>query len=204
MKIKLIVAGLSFAFASLAAHATTVDFRTLSPGTAVTNQYSDFTASLSGGNASGAPTIASYTRGPAYMVGGLSNSPTAGAYPTAQFLNIKFTSAVDALSFHFDNEGYNGDNAWFTYDAANVLLETGALNTTNLISMSKFGGKGISMISFSNGMSSANGWDNWTQALSVLNYNLAPLRSDVPEPASLMLIGAGIAGLAAARRRKPA
>jgi hypothetical protein len=204
MKIKIIAAGLSFAFASLAAHATTIDFRTLTPGTAVTNQYPDFTASLSGGNASGAPTIASYTYGTGYMYGGLSNSPTAGEYPTAQFLNITFTSAVDALSFHFDNEGYNGANAWFTYDAANVLLETGALDTWDLISASKFGAKGVSMISFSNGMSAANGWDNWTQALSVLNYNLAPVRNDVPEPASLMLIGAGIAGLAAARRRKPA
>jgi hypothetical protein len=196
MKIKLVVASLFFAVASLSAHATTVDFRTLAVGTAVTNQYQDFTASLSGGNASGAPTIAYYTD-PTSIAGGLSNSPTNGQYPTAQFINIKFTSAVDALSFNFDNEGYN---AWFTYDANNQLLETGALATRDLITALQFGTGGISSISFSNGFATGEG--NWTQALSILNYNFAPIQADVPEPASTMLLGLGLAGLAAARRRK--
>ena len=199
MKIKLVVASLFLAVASLSAHATTVDFRTLAVGTAVTNQYQDFTASLSGGNASGAPTIAYYTN-PDFITGGLSNSPTDGEYPTAQFINIKFTSAVDALSFNFDNEGYNGLNAWFTYDANNQLLETGALATRDLITALQFGTGGISSISFSNGFATGEG--NWTQALSILNYNLAPIQADVPEPASTMLLGLGLAGLAAARRRK--
>lgn len=199
MKMNMIVASLFLAATSLSAQATTIDFRTLTPGTAVTNQYGDFTASLSGGNAAGAPTIAYYNW---YDRGGLSNSPTSGNYPTAQFLNIKFTSSVDALSFQFDNEGYNGHNAWFTYDANNNLLETGALNTFDVIAATQFGTGGISSISFSNGMSAANGYDNWTQALSVLNYNVAPVHGDVPEPASLMLLGAGIAGLVAARRRQ--
>ena len=199
MKIKLVVASLFLAVASLSAHATTVDFRTLAVGTAVMNQYQDFTASLSGGNASGAPTIAYYTN-PDFITGGLSNSPTDGEYPTAQFINIKFTSAVDALSFNFDNEGYNGRNAWFTYDANNQLLETGALATRDLITALQFGTGGISSISLSNGFATGEG--DWTQALSILNYNLAPIQADVPEPASTMLLGLGLAGLAAARRRK--
>lgn len=192
MKIKTIVSTLCLAVAALNAQATTIDFRLLPVGTAVTNQYADFTASLSGGNASGAPTIAYYNWS---GMGGLSNTPTSGYYPTAQRLNINFTTPVDQLSFIFDNEGYNGSNAWFTYDANNVMLETGALNTYSLITATQFGSGGVSAISFSNGVSY-----NWTQALSVLNYNMAP--ADVPEPGSIMIIGAGLIGLAVARRRR--
>jgi len=195
MAIKSIVAGLFLAAASLGiAHATTVDFRTLPSGTVVTNQYGDFTASLSGGNASGDPTIA-------YYGAGLSNSPTAGTYPTAQFLNIKFISAVDALSFIFNDEDYNGGNEWTTYDANNNVLESGILDDAGTITVSatQFGNNGISMISFDNGF--VTGQSNWTQALSVLNYNLAP-QGAVPEPASFLLLGAGIVGFAASRRRR--
>lgn len=149
MKIKSIVASLFLAAASLSAQATTIDFRNLPASTPVTDQYEDFTASLSGGNASGAPVIDSYR-------GGLSNSPTS-YYPTAQFLNIEFSSAVDQLSFIFQTHGFNGRHAWFTYDANNQLLETGALSTGNLISASQFGSSGISTVSFSNGYATGQG-----------------------------------------------
>jgi hypothetical protein len=203
MHIKSCFAGLLLATANLGAQATTVDFRTLAPGTSVTNQYADFTASLSGGNASGDPTIAYYTYGTGYDFGGLSNSPTSGYFPTAEYLNITFTSAVDALSFNFYTGAYNGANAWFTYDAGHRLLETGALTGFPLVTASKFGSHGISTISFSNGMDGLN--QDWTQSLAVLNYHVASRSGDVPEPASLVLVGAGLAGLASLRRRrKPA
>ena len=161
-----------------------IDFTKLAPGTTVTNQYTDVTFSLAGGNASGNPTIA-------YYGAGLSNSPTAGRYPTAEFLIAKFAAPVSRVSFTFDNEGFNGGNRYELEDARGKILTSGFLSghTYDLSSYTN-----VSEIIWDNGEGA--GQCSWTQALSTLNYT-------VPEPASLTLLGLGVFGTGAiARRRK--
>ena len=172
--------------AATSAHAgnISIDFTKLASGTAITNQYTDVTFSLSGGNASGKPTIASYGAG-------LSNSPTAGSYPTAEFLIAEFAAPVSGVSFTFNNEGFNGGNRYVLEDTKGNILTSGFLSgyTYNLSSYSN-----VSEIIWDNGYST--GRYSWTQALSTLNYT-------VPEPASLTLLGLGMFGTGViARRRK--
>jgi hypothetical protein len=85
---------------------------------------------------------------------------------------------------------------------ASLFLAIASLSATYALTVVRqFGIGGIGSISFSNGF--ADGESGWTQALAILNYNRAPVRADVPEPVSVMLLGVGLAGLWAARRRKP-
>jgi hypothetical protein len=190
MKLTKILAGavIAASITTTAAQATTVsiDFTALASGTTVTNQYANVTFSLAGGLASGAPQIAYYGEG-------LSNSPTAGEYPTADSLVATFTTPVSGVSFSFNNEGYNGANNYRVYSPTAVLLTSGALDGNGRVFYA-LAESNIGSIVWSNGLGTSG---NWTQALSTLSFN-----TGVPEPTSwaLMIGGFGLVGAAMRRR----
>ena len=167
-----------------------IDFTALPSGTQVTDQYPDVTFSLYGGNASGAPEVASYGDG-------LSNTPTSGNYPTAERLVATFTTPVTGVQFVFNNEDDNGGNYYQALDQSSNVLASGALtgNGTN-VSYDLSSVTGISTIFWDNGYPTyAN---NWTQALGSITYSVAA----VPEPATITLLAAGLAALGTSRRKR--
>jgi hypothetical protein len=156
---------------------------------------SDLAFSLSGGADTGSAQIAYYTG--EFGGGGLSNSNNCGEYPTANELVATFTTPVSDVEFTFDDEGYNGGNSYYAYDASGALLTSGALDPLDpiepLYDLSAF--PGIKTLVWANGCPTF--CSNWTQALKTLTYS-----TTVPEPATLALLGAGLAGLGVTRRRR--
>jgi hypothetical protein len=102
------------------AQAGTVDFSGLANSTAVTNQYPGVVFSLQGGpDSAGPPTIWNWESS-----GGALGNSTTYDYPTANILDIAFTSPVFALSFTFDNEGDNGLTYYTAYDSSHNVVST--------------------------------------------------------------------------------
>jgi len=123
------------------AHASTIFFGDLANGTPVTNQYAGVVFSLMGlPDSGGPPTINTYSAGT-----GLANS-TNPDYPTANILDMAFTSPVSDVSFTFDN--YNnsslGDATTFTAYAGSMVVDTGSLqNVSGAFQLVTVTGSGI-------------------------------------------------------------
>src|SRR5271169_1322770 len=100
--------------AATSANAGTLNFSALTTGTVVNTQFPGIVFSLEGAGpvTSGSPVVDD-------GLGGLMNSPAATEesidYPTAEILDIAFTTPVDAVSFTFNNYGDNGTSAFTAY-----------------------------------------------------------------------------------------
>jgi len=184
-----ILAFAGFVAASAIAQAETIDFSGLANGTAVTNEYAGVVFSLVGGpDSSGPPTTNAY-----YGEEGLANS-TNPDYPTANILNMAFTSPVSGVSFTIDNYGDNGTTF---YDASNGSTANIAGDSSGFTLVS-VAGSGITNLQINNGFSSDESWYFAIQQLS-----FTPSGSiETPEPGSFVLFGSGVLGMAGMLRRK--
>ena len=152
----------------------TYDFSAGVDGTPVTNQYAGIVFSLSGGPADD-------TQPPILANGGLANTPD-GNYPTANFLVAAFTSPVSGLAFVFNNEGDNGGNTYFVYDALNNLLASAPLTGDGSeISYDLSGLNNVSRIEWDNGQ---NGQGNWTMHLTSITFDAAAQGAPELSPSS--------------------
>jgi hypothetical protein len=192
LKTTVVIAGLTCAAliaASSLANATTINFSGLANGTAVTTQYAGVVFSLQGlPDAAGAPTTNNYSGE------GLSNSNNPD-YPTANILNIAFTSPVTNVSFTFDNNGSNA-TTYDAYNASNAIVGSGSLQNDNSFStVITVAGSGIRDLQIDNNAGDAS----WYFAIQELTFSAS---AAVPEPASMALLGVGILGTGVFGRRR--
>ncbi|NHQ87433.1 PEP-CTERM sorting domain-containing protein [Iodobacter sp. HSC-16F04] len=192
MKLKTITHSILFASAivfssSSFAAVIDVDFNSYAAGTQISNQIDGVTFAVLGGPGPSGAAVINH--------GGLTNS-TVGNYPTGSILELKFTGLANLVNFTFNNYGNpstgRGATFYTAYDALGSVLETGNVGGGGSFSLAS---AGITDLRFNN---NTNGSENWIFALNTLKANVSP----VPEPETYALMGLGLVGLFAARRRK--
>ena len=172
------------------ASATVIDFSGLANGTYVTTQYPGVVFSLQGQPDSSGPPMTWSWGGEA-----LGNS-TNYDYPTANILDLAFTTPVSGLSFTFDNQGTSADTTYTAFDGHGGVVATGDLQfvgpypTFELVTVP---GSGIADLQINNNQ----GDSDWYFDIQQVSFT----PSAVPVPGALLLFGPGLAGLAVIRRR---
>ena len=209
-----LAAGVGLAAQSQAA-TYTIDFDTLpgggalADGSVLSDQYSAWGVTFSGFE-NGSPveqplatTAFSFENGGAPVAGNvLENRDVNNS--RADVIRIEFASGVSGIEFDFIPFGFRGPDTQFkAYDAADNLL----LSTTA-------GGPASSDVNFHyTGLSGLSGVarldilqpnDFWVWGLDNFRFTGSAGPASVPEPGTLALLGIGLAGLGALRRRKSA
>jgi hypothetical protein len=197
---KLILKSIAALMASLfigAANATVINFDDLSGPVVLGEQYASLGVHFS-----------AYENGSA--VGALAGNSLSGTYHTpdnvwsncvgsicgsrADVLRIDFDSAVSDLSWWTDTAGtFGGDMHFNAYGSDDSLLESIIATATveGTYALSAFSVSGISYVEL------LQPTDDWGYYIDTLSFT-----ASVPEPSVLFLMGAGLAGIGLARRRK--
>lgn len=197
-----VVLGLAVTLSS-AAHASVLDFNfnSFARSAAVTTQIGGVAFSLLGGpGPTTAATIGNSQNG--YNL--LTNSVTAGGYPTANILQVTFDNLVNGLNFDFYNAGSSasgrGASFYSAFDSFGSLLETGSLRASaSRVTTFALSSSSIKTLQFNN---NTNGTNSWWFGLAGLRATEAAV-SPVPEPETYAMLLAGLGLMAGvARRRK--
>lgn len=194
----LALAGL-FAALPPAASATTIDFESFAPGTYSSLSTADFTITYTGGT--GTFDVVSASPGAPIVDHALiSFFKNPGSAP----FKVAFSTPVSSFSIGVGDFNADEDNTFLeAYSASSTLLDS----DTYVNPASMFGGGFLLATSSTvTPISYVLFWDAEPFPGAVLwdNMSYEKVTTEVPEPASLALLGLGLAGLGFARRRRGA